>query len=63
LLSNVPAWYEGDIGNKKWKVNLDGFKCDPTGGVDQCIITKKATEEEKSQGIEDEQSVVKPPTE
>ncbi|WP_100916043.1 conjugal transfer protein TraN [Pseudoalteromonas spongiae] len=54
LLDSVPPWYEGDTGNKTWKVNLDGFRCDPTGGVPYCVITKRATDEEKQQGIEDE---------
>lgn len=54
LFDSVPQWYEGDTGNKTWRVNLDGFRCDPTGGYDYCVTTKKATEEEKAQGIEDE---------
>lgn len=54
MLATVLPWYEGDDGNKTWKVNLDGFKCDPTGGVDYCVITKRVTDEELAMGLEHE---------
>ena len=37
LLSNVPPFYSGDAGQKTFKVNLDGYRCDPTGDQLYCI--------------------------
>lgn len=54
VLDTVPPWYEGDTGNKTWRVNLKGFTCDPTGGYDYCVVTKRATDEELAQGMTDE---------
>lgn len=30
VLERVPPFFEGDTGNKTWKVNLTGYKCNPT---------------------------------
>ena len=54
ILETVPPFYNGDTGNKTWRVNLDGYNCDPTKGEDYCIVTRRATEEEKAAGIGDE---------
>jgi hypothetical protein len=32
FLANVPPFFLGDTGDKTWKVNLDGYRCDPTDG-------------------------------
>lgn len=38
LLAAIPPFYSGDSGNKTWKVNLKGYRCDPTNGQLMCRI-------------------------
>lgn len=46
VLNQIPAWYGGDTGNKTWRVNLDGYKCDPTKGQILCHINPATGEQE-----------------
>jgi hypothetical protein len=46
ILDKIPAWYNGDTGNKTWKVNLKGYKCDPTEGRIMCHTNPQTGEEE-----------------
>ena len=46
ILDKIPAWYAGDDGNKTWKVNLEGYKCDPTEGRIMCKVNPDTGEEE-----------------
>ncbi|WP_240224726.1 conjugal transfer protein TraN [Rheinheimera hassiensis] len=32
FLNSIPQFYSGDEGHKTWKVNLEGYECDPTYG-------------------------------
>tara|TARA_Y100000780_G_scaffold178995_1_gene164298 strand:- start:4615 stop:8043 length:3429 start_codon:yes stop_codon:yes gene_type:complete len=38
LLATVPPFYDGDTGDKTLKVNLDGYRCDPTGDRLYCTV-------------------------
>lgn len=42
--NSVPPWYKGDAGDKTWKVNLDGYVCDPMGGHEWCVPSKETGE-------------------
>lgn len=46
VLAQIPAWYTGDTGNKTFRVNLDGYKCDPTKGQIMCHTNPDTGEEE-----------------
>ena len=54
IIEQIGPWYEGDTGNVTWRVNLNGFRCDPTGGQEYFVVTKRATEEELAAGLTDE---------
>lgn len=32
ILDSIPPWYAGDLGEKTFRVNLKGYRCDPTYG-------------------------------
>jgi hypothetical protein len=55
-LGLVPQWFDGDTGNKTWKVNLEGYKCDPTNGQVMSFIDPE-TGEEKNYTWEDIQQL------
>lgn len=37
MLSEVLPWYDGDANHISWKVNLDGYNCDPFNGEKVCV--------------------------
>lgn len=37
VLDLIPPFYDGDVGNTTWRVNLNGYRCDPTGGNIMCL--------------------------
>lgn len=45
VLDIIPPFYDGDMGNKTWKVNLKGYRCDPTDGQIMCRIDPDTGEE------------------
>lgn len=45
-LDLLPPFYEGDEGYKTWKVNLDGYRCDPMGGQEWCVASRETGEPE-----------------
>lgn len=38
LLDWVPPFFEGDTGKISWRVNLEGYSCDPTDGQLMCRV-------------------------
>jgi len=46
LLSTIPDFFSGDTGNKTWRVNLEGYGCDPTGGKIMCRANPETGQEE-----------------
>lgn len=38
VLAEIPPFYNGDTGDKTWKVNLKGYRCDPSNGNLICRI-------------------------
>lgn len=45
ILNRIPQFYDGDDGQKTWKVNLKGYKCDPTLGNILCYYDEALQEE------------------
>lgn len=45
LLNGIPPFYQGDTGNKTWKVNLEKYRCDPTSGKVMCRIDDETGEQ------------------
>lgn len=39
LLDKMEPLYPGDLGNVTWRVNLDGYRCEPFGAEGVCIET------------------------
>ena len=44
VLDLIPQWFAEDAGNKTWKVNLEGYQCNPTY-EDICVIDTDTNEE------------------
>lgn len=45
FLTVIPPFYNGDEGDKTWKVNLLGYRCDPTNGQIMCMPDPDTGEE------------------
>lgn len=45
LLSGIPNFFDGDTGNKTWKVNLKKYRCDPSKGRIMCFPDPDTGEE------------------
>tara|TARA_R100000687_G_scaffold83675_1_gene88553 strand:- start:28737 stop:32843 length:4107 start_codon:yes stop_codon:yes gene_type:complete len=46
VLSEIPPFFLGDEENKTWKVNLAGYRCDPTQGRIMCFPDPDTGEEQ-----------------
>ncbi|MDC8832951.1 conjugal transfer protein TraN [Alteromonas gilva] len=44
FLDKLGPMYPGDTANKTWKINLDGYACDPLGGKEYCTVDKDTGE-------------------
>lgn len=44
ILDDIPPWYVGDLGEKTFRVNLKGYRCDPTYGQLRCYIDPETGE-------------------
>jgi hypothetical protein len=45
VLAQIPPFFVGDLGERTWRVNLDGYRCDPTNGEFRCYIDADSGEE------------------
>lgn len=45
LLDWVPPFFQGDTGKISWRVNLEGYSCDPTGGQLMCQVDEVTGEQ------------------
>ncbi|WP_445767792.1 conjugal transfer protein TraN [Rheinheimera sp.] len=46
FLADILPFYSGDDGNKTWRVNLQGYRCDPTQGRIMCFPDPDTGEEQ-----------------
>ncbi|ALU46123.1 conjugal transfer protein TraN [Pseudoalteromonas rubra] len=40
VIDGFAPWYSGDTGKVTWRVNLDGYTCDPFGGEKHCVAVE-----------------------
>lgn len=45
ILAAIPPFYNGDSGNRTWKVNLKNYRCDPTHGQLMCRLDETSGEQ------------------